>query len=58
MGVLLVLTAIDLARPLAELLIGRSLAREMVEEIHKLFLASPAVERVIGLQAVFTGPGR
>jgi cation diffusion facilitator family transporter len=56
-GALLAFTAIALARPLADFLIGRSLPDEMLSTIHKLFLDSPAVDKVIGLQAVFTGPG-
>lgn len=56
-GLLLALTALALARPLADFLVGRSLPPDMLAKIHKLFLDSPAVDEVVGLQAVFTGPG-
>ena len=51
------MTALALARPLADFLVGRSLPPDMLAKIHKLFLDSPAVDEVVGLQAVFTGPG-
>ena len=55
-GVLLAITAFGLARPLADFLIGRSLAQEQLDELHAILIASPAVEDVIHLQAVYTGP--
>jgi cation diffusion facilitator family transporter len=55
-GILLAATAVLLARPLADFLVGRSLPLEDVEEIEKLILASPCVERIVSLQAVYSGP--
>lgn len=55
-GLLLAGTAIGLARPLADFLIGRSLAPEFVDKIHALMKASPVIEKVLGVQAIYTGP--
>ena len=55
-GVLLAVTAFGLARPLADFLIGRSLAPEEIEKLRAILAASPAVEQVLSLQAVYTGP--
>jgi cation diffusion facilitator family transporter len=56
-GVLLAGTAIAVARPLADFLIGRSLPDGASGKLHDLFLSSPAVDQVIGVQTVYTGPG-
>ncbi|HJT18384.1 MAG TPA: cation diffusion facilitator family transporter [Thermoanaerobaculia bacterium] len=55
-GILLAVTAVLLARPLADFLVGRSLPVEDVEELEKLILASPCVEQILSLQAVYSGP--
>lgn len=55
-GVLLAFTAFALARPLADYLVGRSLPDEQLEKIRDALTASPAVEQVLSLQAVYTGP--
>jgi cation diffusion facilitator family transporter len=55
-GILLAITAFGLARPLADFLVGRSLPPEQLEELHAILMASPAIEQVLTLQAVYTGP--
>jgi len=55
-GVLLSVTAFALARPLADLLIGRSLQLEQLERVHAIIAASPAVDEVLSLRAVYIGP--
>jgi len=55
-GALLALTAVGLARPLADFLIGRSLPPEEVERLRAVLSASPAVEEILSLQVVYTGP--
>ncbi len=55
-GVLLAITAFGLARPLADFLIGRSLAPEYLDELRRLVQASPAVAEVLAMQAVYIGP--
>ena len=55
-GVLLALTAVGLARPLADFLIGRSLPPEQVEKLRAVLAASPVVEEILSLQVVYTGP--
>jgi cation diffusion facilitator family transporter len=55
-GILLAVTAFGLARPLADFLVGRSLPPEQLEELRRILTASPAIEEVITLQAVYTGP--
>ncbi|MCW3100942.1 MAG: cation diffusion facilitator family transporter [Chthonomonadaceae bacterium] len=56
-GLLLAGTAVGLARPLADLLIGRPLPDEVLKGIQKILEASPAIESVVGLHAVYIGPG-
>jgi cation diffusion facilitator family transporter len=56
-GILLAVTAVGLARPLADLLIGRQLSPEVLKGIQKILEASPAIESVVGLHAVYIGPG-
>lgn len=55
-GVLLACTAFALARPLADFLVGRSLAPEYLAGVRAVVQASPAVEQIISLQAVYIGP--
>ncbi|HLH22073.1 MAG TPA: cation diffusion facilitator family transporter [Chloroflexota bacterium] len=55
-GLLLAATAFGLARPLADYLIGRSLPADQLQRLYAILVAAPAVEEVILLQAVYTGP--
>ena len=55
-GILLALTAIGLARPLADFLVGRSLHPRQLEKLRTIVQASPAVKDIVSLQAVYTGP--
>jgi cation diffusion facilitator family transporter len=55
-GILLALTAFGLARPLADFLVGRSLPDEQLEQLHAILMASPAIEEVLSLQALYSGP--
>lgn len=55
-GILLAVTAFGLARPLADFLVGRSLPPELLEELRRILAASPAIEQVLRLQAVYIGP--
>jgi divalent metal cation (Fe/Co/Zn/Cd) transporter len=55
-GVLLAITAFGLARPLADFLVGRSLPPELLLELQKIIEASPAIEQLLSMQAVYIGP--
>jgi len=55
-GILLAATAVGLARPLADFLVGRSMPAGELAELRKILEASPAVEQVLSLQAVYSGP--
>jgi cation diffusion facilitator family transporter len=55
-GILLAITAVGLARPLADFLVGRSVHRSDLEKLHAILVGSPAVDEVVSLQAVYTGP--
>jgi divalent metal cation (Fe/Co/Zn/Cd) transporter len=55
-GVLLGATAIGLARPLADLLIGRSIRPERLELARRTLARSPAVEEIRQLYAVHVAP--
>ena len=55
-GLLLGATAIALARPLADLLIGRSILPERLELARRTLAASPAVDEVRQLYAVYVAP--
>jgi hypothetical protein len=55
-GILLAATAVGLARPLADLLIGRSIVPARLANAQAIVAASPAVEDVVSLYAVFAGP--
>lgn len=55
-GVLLCVTAFALARPFADFLIGRSIPPPMFDRLQLVFEKDAAVERVVSLRAVYTGP--
>ena len=55
-GLLLAATAFGLARPLADSLIGRSMSGEQLQRLLTILDSAPAVEQVLALQAVYTGP--
>lgn len=55
-GVLLALTAIGLARLLGDFLVGRSLGDADMRRLSDILAASPAVEQVLLLRAVYIGP--
>jgi len=55
-GMLLAVTAFGLARPLADFLIGRSLAPEYLDELRAIVQGSPAVDEVLSMHAVYIGP--
>ena len=55
-GILLAATAVGLARPLADFLVGRSIHPERLAELRDVVQASPAVDRIISLRAVYSGP--
>jgi len=55
-GLLMAATAFGLARPLADFLVGKSLAPEFLDPIRATIDADPAVEETLSLQAVYIGP--
>ena len=55
-GLLLAATAFGLGWPISDLLLGRSVPAEQLQQIQAILAASPAVEEVLVLQAVYTGP--
>jgi cation diffusion facilitator family transporter len=55
-GVLLAVTAFALARPFAEFLVGRSIPAGHLERLRALFERDPAVEEVLALRAMYSGP--
>jgi cation diffusion facilitator family transporter len=55
-GILLAFTAFGLARPFADFLVGRSLPAPLLEQLNAIFRADPAIERVLSVRAVYTGP--
>jgi divalent metal cation (Fe/Co/Zn/Cd) transporter len=55
-GLLLAATAFGLAWPLSDFLVGRSVTVEELGQLYAVLAASPAVEEVLALQAVYTGP--
>ncbi|HEY3257343.1 MAG TPA: hypothetical protein VGJ64_00695 [Gemmatimonadaceae bacterium] len=55
-GVLLAVTAFGLARPFADFLVGRSLPPRLFERLFAIFRKDPAIEQVLSLRAVYTGP--
>src|ERR1051326_2102233 len=55
-GLLMAVTAFGLARPLADFLVGRSLPQPYLEKIRSVIDRDEAVEEIVALQAVYTGP--
>jgi cation diffusion facilitator family transporter len=55
-GVLLAVTAFGLARPFADFLVGRSIPAPQFEQVHAIVKEDPAVEKVLLLRAVYSGP--
>jgi cation diffusion facilitator family transporter len=55
-GLLLVSTAIGVARPFADFLVGRSVAPELLEEILAIVEGDAAVEQVLTFRAIYSGP--
>jgi cation diffusion facilitator family transporter len=55
-GLLMAATAFGLGRPLADFLVGKSLPRELLEEIRAVIDRDDAVEEILSLHAVYIGP--
>ena len=55
-GILLATTAVGLARPLADLLIGRSLAPARLDKARSIIEQSPAIDHVLNLYALHAAP--
>jgi len=55
-GVLLAATAFALARPFADFLVGRSIPSENLERLRAMFEEDAAVDEVLALRAMYTGP--
>src|ERR1700687_4898523 len=55
-GILLAVTAFGLARPLADFLVGRSLAGDQLEKLHAIVNEDPSVEEIQSLRALYSGP--
>jgi cation diffusion facilitator family transporter len=55
-GVLLASTAFALAKPFADFLIGRSIPAAQLERLRGIFDEDPAVEEVLSLRAIYSGP--
>jgi cation diffusion facilitator family transporter len=55
-GLLLAITAFGLARPVADLLVGRSLPADQLQQLLEILTKDPAIDEVLALQAVYTGP--
>jgi len=55
-GVLLAVTAFALARPFADFLVGRSIPAEHLARIRSILEGDPAVEEVLALRAMYSGP--
>jgi divalent metal cation (Fe/Co/Zn/Cd) transporter len=55
-GVLLAATAFAVARPFADFLVGRSIPGPFLERLEAIVREDPAVEEVLTLRAVYTGP--
>lgn len=55
-GLLLASTAIGVARPFADFLVGRSVAPEQLEEILAIVETDAAVEQVLTFRAIYSGP--
>jgi cation diffusion facilitator family transporter len=55
-GLLLASTAIGVARPFADFLVGRSIAPPQLEEILAILESDPAVDQVLTFRAIYSGP--
>lgn len=55
-GLLLAATAFGLARPFADFLVGRSVPEPMFERLHAIFREDEAVEQIVSLRAIYSGP--
>jgi cation diffusion facilitator family transporter len=55
-GLLMAATAFGLGRPLADFLVGKSLPRELLEEIRAVVDRDGAIEEILSLHAVYIGP--
>jgi len=55
-GLLLAVTAFGLARPLADLLIGRSMLPARLERVYAIIERSPSIDEVLSVQAVYGAP--
>lgn len=55
-GVLLMITAFALARPLADFLVGKSMPPDLLEQIRRVIASEEAIEEIVSLQAVYVGP--
>jgi cation diffusion facilitator family transporter len=55
-GLLLAATAFGLARPLADLLIGRSMLPARLERVYAIIEQSPSIDEVLSVQAVYGAP--
>lgn len=55
-GLLLAATAFGLARPLADLLIGRSMLPARLERVYAIIEQSPSIDEILSVQAVYGAP--
>ena len=55
-GILLAATAFGLARPLADLLIGRSMLPARLERVYAILEQSPSIDEILSVQAVYGAP--
>jgi cation diffusion facilitator family transporter len=55
-GLLLAVTAFGLARPLADLLIGRSMLPARLARVYAILEESPSIDEILSVQAVYGAP--
>lgn len=55
-GILLAVTAVGLARPLADFLVGRSMPREQVDALRRIIEANDCVDQILSLHATYSAP--
>jgi cation diffusion facilitator family transporter len=55
-GILLAISAVGLAQPLVDLLVGRSLSAERLRQVYDVMTAARAIEAVLVLRAMYIGP--
>jgi cation diffusion facilitator family transporter len=55
-GLLMAATAFGLGRNLADFLVGKSLPPQLLEELRGIIESDKAIEEILSLQAVYTGP--